>query len=66
MYYKFMNNRFPYLASNTCYWTNSKFDELSTFAYDKLDEYTSKIFNQSNESECKVVPVIKINKDYLK
>lgn len=66
MYYKFMNNRFPYLSSNTCYWTNSKFDELSTFAYDKLDEYTSKIFNQSNESECKIVPVIKINKDYLK
>lgn len=66
MHYKFMNNRFPYLASNTCYWTNSKFDELSTFAYDKLDDYTSKIFNLSNDSECKIVPVIKIKKDNLK
>ena len=66
MYYKFMNNRFPYLVSNTCYWTNTKYDELTTFAYDKLDDYTSKIFNSSNESECKIIPIIKINKDSLK
>lgn len=66
MHFKFTNNRFPYLASNTCYWINSKFDETSTFSYDKLDEYTSKIFNQVNDSECKIIPVIKINKDYLK
>ena len=66
MHYRFMNNRFPYLVSNTCYWTNSKFDETSTFAYKLIDDNTSKIFNQSNDSECKIVPVIKINKDYLK
>lgn len=66
MHYRFMNNRFPYLVSDTCYWTNSKFDESSTFAYEKIDDNTSKIFNQSNDLECKIVPVIKINKEYLK
>lgn len=61
-YYVFMNNRFSYLVSDACYWVNTKYDELNTFAYEKIDDNTSKLFNKSNDLECIVVPVIKIKK----
>ena len=64
-YYKFMDNRFPYLVSSSCYWTNSKYDDTHTFAFDKIDAYTSKLYNRANDlidEKCKVVPVIKIKK----
>ena len=65
MHFKFTNNRFPYLVSNTCYWTNTKYDDTHTFAFDKIDAYTSKLYNRANDvvdEKCKVVPVIKIKK----
>lgn len=64
-YYKFMDNRFPYLVSSSCYWTNSKYDDTHTFAFDKIDAYTSKLYNRANDlidEKCKIVPVIKIKK----
>lgn len=65
-YYKFMNNKFNYLTSNTCYWLNTKYSEITSFQYEKIDENTSKISQKDNNQECLIIPIIKIKKETLK
>lgn len=57
--YTFNNSSFPYLNSDSCYWTDSANGEYG-FAIKNLDENTSKIYTET--SVCKVVPVIVANK----
>lgn len=61
-YYRFINEKFPYLVATNCYWTNSEYDSLNSFAVKVNDENTSKLYNESKTSSCNVVPVILVNK----
>lgn len=65
-YYTFKNNKFSYLVgSNSCYWTNSEYDQNSGFALEKIDETDSKIYGKLKTDECRVVPVLIVPKDNL-
>ncbi len=57
-YYKFINEKFNYLVSDTCYWTNSEYDLNNGFAVIKIDEVNSRIYDEIKTTNCKVVPVI--------
>lgn len=64
-HYTFMNNKFSYLVSNNCFWTNTKYDNLNYFALKKSDENISKIYPENIGTECRIVPVIVASKDKL-
>ncbi len=64
-YYKFMNDKFSYLPSVNCYWTNSEYNIDNGFAVKKIDENNSKLYGESKSSSCKVVPVIIASKSSL-
>lgn len=61
-YYKYVNEKYSYFDSDTCYWTNSEYDIDNGFAVNKIDEINSKIYNELKAASCKVVPVIIANK----
>ncbi len=61
-YYKFINEKFTYLLSDTCYWINTGYNNEKVFSYEKIDNVNSKIFGNSKTSLCKVIPVI----EYIK
>ena len=61
-YYRFINEKFPYLVATNCYWTNSEYDSLNSFAVKVNDENTSKLYNELKTSICNIVPVILVNK----
>lgn len=62
-YYRFVNNRFPYLISNKCYWINTEYDDDNAFTLNKIDDTYSMIYkeNKSTENACSVVPVIEVS-----
>lgn len=64
-YFKFLN-KFSYFYSDTCYWLSTKYNETSTFAVAPLDDSSLKIYSESNDSSCKVIPVIIAEKTNLK
>ncbi|MGE5456019.1 MAG: hypothetical protein ACM3O4_02835 [Ignavibacteriales bacterium] len=64
-YYKYLNGKYGYLMSNTCYWTNSEYDVNNGFAVIKTDEINSKVYNELKANNCKIVPVIIANKANL-
>jgi len=61
-YYKYINNKFNYLLSNDCYWTNSEYDINNGFAITKTDEVNSKLYNELKTNNCKVIPIIIVDK----
>lgn len=61
-YYKYVNEKYNYFDSDTCYWTNSEYDINNGFAITKIDEINSKVYNELKATSCKVVPVIIANK----
>lgn len=64
-YFMYNNNSFPYLVSDNCVWLNSEYDQNNAFAIQKVDDTSSKIFNNLKTSSCKVIPVIVANKSDL-
>ena len=64
-YYKFLNEKFPFLVSSKCYWINSQYNEENAFALTKIDEIHSKIYNENKQTECEIVPVIIASKAIL-
>lgn len=63
-YYKFLNVKFPYLASNSCIVTSTNYN-TGKFALKKSDETTSEIYNELVPTNCIALPVITINKTNL-
>lgn len=57
-YYSFLNNEYPYLVTNKCYWLNKKYDNTKVFSLTKIDEVRTKIYGEENNNECSVIPVI--------
>lgn len=57
-YYKFLNEKFPFLVSSKCYWINSEYNAENGFALSKIDETYSKIYNENKQAECEIIPVI--------
>ena len=57
-YYSFNSNKFDYLISNKCYWTNSGYNEEKAFAFTKLDENTGKVYPEDKVTNCSIIPII--------
>ena len=64
-YYKFLN-KYSYFVSNDCYWINEDYGVDKAFAIDKLDESSMKLYGELKTSNCKVIPVLLIEKEKLK
>ncbi|MDD4705601.1 MAG: hypothetical protein PHS24_00095 [Bacilli bacterium] len=64
-FFRFMNDKYNFLSSNNCYWTQSSYGELSGFALVKIDDTYSKVYGNLKESTCNVIPVIEIDKSRL-
>lgn len=65
-YYKFLNSeKFNFLYSNNCYWTNSEYNINNAFAVKKVDEDNLKLYNEIKTTNCNIVPVIIVNKSKL-
>ena len=64
-YYKFLNEKFPFLVSSKCYWINSEYNAENGFALSKADETYSKIYNENKQTECEIIPVIIASKSTL-
>ena len=63
--YKFLNEKFPFLVSSKCYWIGTEFDDSNAFAFTKIDDKYSKIYKESKETACEVVPKIIASKSLL-
>lgn len=64
-YFTYINNKFPYLSTNKCYWVNEEYDINNAFVFTKVDDTTSKIYKESKETNCSVIPVIEASKNDL-
>lgn len=63
--YEFLNNKFPFLATNKCYWINDEYDSSSAFALTKKNSDISNIFKETKSRNCGVVPIISVSKANL-
>ncbi len=57
-YYGYHNDKFSYLSTANCYWTNSEYNVSSGYAAKKIDDIISKVYGEAKETVCNVVPVI--------
>lgn len=64
-HFEFDNEKFNFLTSNNCYWTNTSYNELQAFALIKEDEDISKVYGNDKDLMCRVIPIIEMNKDKL-
>lgn len=64
-YYKFLNEKFPFIVSSKCYWINSNYNEEYGFALTKIDDTYSKMYNEDKQTQCEIVPVIIASKATL-
>ena len=64
-YFTYLNSKFPFLATNKCYWIQEEYDTDNAFALTKEDDNTSKIYKENKTTSCNVVPVIKASKNTL-
>ena len=64
-YFKYLN-KFSYFYSNSCYWLNNEYNQTKAFAVAPLDDNSMKIYGESKTTNCKVIPVIIADKNYLK
>ena len=64
-YFTYLNSKFPFLATNKCYWIQEEYDTDNAFALTKEDDNTSKIYKENKTSSCSVVPVIEASKNTL-
>lgn len=64
-FFRFQNEKFNYLTSNNCYWTQSNYNDTTGYALIKEDENTSKLYDNSKENLCHVIPIIEMDKNKL-
>ena len=64
--YRYKTLNFPYLTTSSCIWLDTAYNETSQFALAKLDDEYTKLYNESINSSCVVVPVFEVAKDNLK
>lgn len=65
-HYSFLNSKFNYLSTNKCIWISKEYNSDKAFALTKENEEISKIYGESKESSCNVVPVIIAPKSSMK
>ncbi len=63
--YEFLNAKFPYMVSTNCYWVDSEYSLEDSFAVKKEDENIGKLYNQSKNTKCNIIPKIIANKEEL-
>lgn len=63
-YFKYSNSKFPYLASNKCYWVKSDYQD-GAFAFIKIDDDYSKIYKEDVSTNCTILPIIEVSKSNL-
>lgn len=63
-YFKYSNSKFPYLASNKCYWVKSEYGD-GAFAFIKIDDDYSKIYKEDVSTSCTILPIIEVSKSNL-
>lgn len=62
-YYKFLNEKFSYITSNTCYWVNNEIDSIKSFVVEEINQNESKLYeNTMIDKKCNIVPIIQISK----
>lgn len=64
-YFNFVNERFKYLVVNGCYWLKDEYDDERAFTVNKENDVQSKVMGMDKMSSCQVVPIIKVDKEYL-
>ena len=57
-YFRFMNEKFSYLASSKCFWVRNDYGSDKAFALTRVDDTYSKIYGENKSNSCSVVPVI--------
>ena len=57
-YYKYLNERFPFLSTSKCYWLDNEYNSTKSFAFSKLDDTYSIVEGKDKSTTCSVVPVI--------
>lgn len=70
-YFRFKNDNFTYLSSNSCYWLGNKYDNNKQFALTKVDQMFSTIYGKEikevdDNDTCRVIPVIEVSKSVLR
>lgn len=63
-YYKYLNSKFPFLATNKCYWLKSEYND-GAFAFMKIDDEYSKIYKENISNSCTILPIIEVPKNNL-
>ncbi len=65
-YYSFDNFKFSFLPSTGCYWTNSSYNNEKAFAVGRVDEEHTKIYGEVKNNNCKIIPLIIVDKAKFK
>lgn len=60
--FSFLNERFPYLSSNKCYWVKTEYDTNKAYAFQRQDDTNTMIYGNDKSTSCSVVPVIVVDK----
>ena len=56
--FNFINTNYTYFVTNKCYWFKKEYSQNEVFALTKINEEKSKIYGESKNEECSVIPVI--------
>lgn len=70
-YFRFKNEKFPYLSGDNCYWLGTEYDSTRQFALTKVDQLFSNIHGkeikqESDADKCSVIPVIEVSKGSIR
>ncbi len=57
-YISYSNDKFNYLNTANCVWTNTEYNIDNGFAISQIDQNDSKMYGELKNTTCKVVPVI--------
>ncbi len=63
--FTFLNDKFNFLYTANCVWSNTQYGVDSSFALKDIDATRSQLYSLSNTEYCKVVPVIIADKTAL-
>ena len=57
-YYSYLTNEFNFITSNSCYWTNTSYNDNKGFAFKRDDQTHGKIYGEDNNTSCGIIPII--------
>ena len=61
--YRFTSLKYMYFKTSKCIWLDTEYKDDQIFALNELDDTYSKIYNESKEANCNLIPVFKITKE---